>query len=263
MPALAPRVTLIALPGIPVVGPDADVHALIQAALERAELTLRDGDILVVTSKLISRAEGRFVDLAAVAPSARATELSEKVEKDPRLVELVLRESVAVSRAAPGVLIVRHRHGFVSANAAIDASNATPPGAPPDSGPWVLLMPEAPDDSAAALRKGLEATSGATVGVILSDSLGRPFRLGTVGAAVGASGLPTLWDQRGTADLGGRVLEHTVTALADQLAAAADMVAGQAGEGRPVVLIRGVSFTADDEASAADLLRPCDKDLYA
>ncbi len=263
MPALAPRVELIALPGIPILGPGADVHAEITAALARADLPLRDGDVLVVTSKLISRSQGRFVDLATVTPTPRAHDLAATVEKDPRLVELILSESVAVSRAVPGVLIVRHRHGFVSANAAIDASNASPPDAAPDSGPWVLLMPTDPDGAAAALRDSLEATSGAAVGVVLSDSLGRPFRLGTVGAAVGVAGVSALWDQRGVTDLGGRALEHTQTALGDQLAAAADMVAGQAGEGRPVILVRGLAFRVDPDANASDLLRPPDRDLYA
>jgi coenzyme F420-0:L-glutamate ligase/coenzyme F420-1:gamma-L-glutamate ligase len=180
------------------------------------------------------------------------------VDKEPAMGELILRESVSVSRAVPGVLIVRHRQGFVSANAGIDRSNALPPGAPGGSGPWALLLPLDPDASARALRDAL----GGEIAVVISDSLGRPFRLGTVGAALGVAGLPAIWDQRGRTDLDGRALEHTVTALADQVAAAADLVAGQADEGRGAVLVEGLSFPAV-EGSARDLLRDPATDLYA
>jgi coenzyme F420-0:L-glutamate ligase/coenzyme F420-1:gamma-L-glutamate ligase len=211
---------------------------------------------------LLSRAENRFVDLGAVHPSQRAIELGEQVRKDPRLVELILRESSAVSRAAPGVLVVRHRLGFVVANAGIDSSNVAPPNGIGGLGPWVLLLPQAPDASAAAIRKRLESESRVSVGVIVSDSFGRPFRLGTVGAAIGVSGLPPLWDRRGDRDLFGRVLEQTITALADQVAAAADLVAGQANEGRPVVLVRGLQFDPS-ELGARMLARKPEEDLYA
>jgi coenzyme F420-0:L-glutamate ligase/coenzyme F420-1:gamma-L-glutamate ligase len=201
---------------------------------------LAEGDVLVVTSKLLSRAEGRFVDLSRVEPSPRAARVARTVGKDPRLVELVLRESIAISRQAPGVLIVRHRLGFVVANAGIDASNAVPPDAPAGTGPWALLLPEAPDASAAAIRARAEtaAPAGTRVGVVVTDSFGRPFRMGTVGVAIGVSGLPPLWDRRGESDLFGRKLEQTITALADQVAAVGDLVAGQAAEGRPLVLVR-------------------------
>ena len=261
--ACAPRLELRALPGIPVVAPGDDLAALVADGLRRAELTLADGDVLVVASKAVSRAEGRFVDLATVEPGARARELAETVQKDARLVELILRESSAISRAAPGVLVVRHRTGVVGANAGIDASNAHPAGAAEASGPWVLLLPESPDASAARLREALAPGGTPSIGVIVSDSLGRPFRLGTVGAAIGVAGLPALSDRRGEPDLFGRALEQTITAPADQIAAAADLVAGQAGEGRAVVHVRGLSFEPSAaSAGVAELYRDPDKDLY-
>jgi coenzyme F420-0:L-glutamate ligase/coenzyme F420-1:gamma-L-glutamate ligase len=258
------RLEAVAVPGVPLVGAGADVPALVVRAIRDAGLVPADGDVLVVTSKLLSRAEGRFVDLSRVEPSARARGLASAVGKDPRLVELILRESSAVSRQATGVLVVRHRLGFVVANAGIDASNAVPPGAPPGSGPWALLLPEAPDASAAAIRARIEseAPSGTRVGVVITDSFGRPFRLGTVGVAIGVSGLPPLWDRRGEPDLFGRTLEQTITALADQVAAVADLVAGQAAEGRPLVLVRGLRFDPVAEPASA-LLRKPEEDLYA
>jgi coenzyme F420-0:L-glutamate ligase/coenzyme F420-1:gamma-L-glutamate ligase len=208
--------------------------------------------------------EGRFVDLAAVAASPRARQLAEQTGKDPRIVELILRESTSVSRTARDVLVVRHRLGFVCANAGIDQSNALPPGADPASstGPWVLLLPEAPDQSAEALRHALATATGAAIGVVISDSFGRPFRLGSVGMAIGVAGIPPLWDKRGEGDLFDRRLEQTITALADQVAATADLVAGQGSEGRAIVLVRGLSFDPGVH-HAAELLRPPEQDLYA
>lgn len=250
-------VQIVALPGLPIAAPGDDLAELIAAGLDRARLELRDGDVVVVTSKLISRIEDRFVELAAVTTSARAHDLAAITGKDPRLVELILRESTAVSRAAPGVLIVRHRLGFVSANAAIDASNTRA-----DGGASVLLLPVDPDRSARGLREALRARTGATVGVVISDSHGRPFRDGAIGVAVGVAGVPALVDQRGRPDLFGRALEHTFTALGDQLASAAELVTGQADEALPVVVIRGVPFTPG-EHTARELVRDPEKDLYA
>ena len=262
MISCADRLEVLSIPGIPLVGRGDDVAALALGALERAKLRLADGDVVVVTSKVISRAEGRFVELPTVEPSARAIELGKEIGKDARLVELVLGESIGISRKARGVLIVRHRLGFVVANAGIDASNAVPKDAPAGSGPWALLLPEAPDSSAKAIREKLEKGSGAKLGVVVSDSFGRPFRLGTVGAAIGVSGLPPLWDRRGEKDLFGRPLELTVTALADQVAAVADLVAGQADEGRPLTIVRGLRFEPSDEPASA-LQRRAEEDLYA
>jgi len=258
----AARLEVIAIPGLPVVEAGADLPRELAATFARAHFELRDGDVVVVASKVVSRAEGRFVDLRDVTPSPHALTLAGSTKKDPRTVELILRESIAVSRTAPGVLVVRHRLGFISANAGIDSSNALPAGAPDGSGPWALLLPTAPDDSADRIRVALRDASGAALGVVISDSFGRPFRLGTVGAAIGVAGLPPLWDRRGEVDLFGRVLEHTITALADQVAAAADLVAGQAAEARGVVVVRGLTFTVG-EHSATELVRAAEEDLYA
>ena len=258
----AARLELTALTGVPIVQPGDDVPALLCAALASNGITPRSGqDVLVVTSKILSRAEDRFVDLATVEPSEQARALAVKTAKDPRFVELVLRESVAVSRAKKGVLLVRHRLGFVSANAGIDESNGRPSAA--GRGPWVLLLPRDPDASAAELRAAIAARFGADVGVVITDSHGRPFRIGTVGVANGVAGLPPLWDHRGRKDLHGRTLEMTVTALADQVAAAADLVAGQADEGRAAVLVRGLRFSPSAEANSHALVRPPEEDLYA
>jgi coenzyme F420-0:L-glutamate ligase/coenzyme F420-1:gamma-L-glutamate ligase len=256
------RIEALAVPGLPLVGRGDDVPLLVDRALSAANLALRDGDVLVVTSKILSRAEGRFVEIPRVEPSPRAIEIGGQVKKDPRVVELILRESTAISRQAPGVLVVRHRLGFVVANAGIDMSNSVPPDAPPGSGPWALLLPEAPDASAAAIRSRFLDRAGVHIGVVISDSFGRPFRVGTVGAAIGVSGLPPVWDRRGEPDLHGRPLEITMTALADQVAALADLVAGQAAERRPLVLVRGLHFDPSEEGGRA-LLRKAEEDLYA
>lgn len=258
----SPSLELRALPGVPIIKPGDSVATLVREGLARAEWTLRDGDILVITSKAFSRAQNRYVDLSRIEVSERARALALEVKKDAPIVELILRESSAISRQAPGVLITRHRLGFIGANASIDCSNAVPPEAPSDSGPWALILPESPDASAEALREELVGTTELRLGIVVSDSLGRPFRFGTVGAAVGVAGLPALWDRRGEADLFGRILEQTITALADQVAAAADLVAGQADEGRPFVVVRGLTFPVGPH-SAGELLRPTDQDLYA
>jgi coenzyme F420-0:L-glutamate ligase/coenzyme F420-1:gamma-L-glutamate ligase len=256
------RLEVFAVPGVPVVGAGDDLPAIVVSALGAAGITLQDCDVVVVASKAVSRAEGRFVDLATVRPSERAHEIARATGGDARVVEVVLGEAQSVSRVARDALIVRHRLGFVLANAGVDLSNARPLGAPPAAGPWALLLPLDPDASARAIGSAITAKTHARVGVVVSDSFGRPFRLGTVGAAIGVAGLPPVWDQRGGTDLFDRTLEHTMTALADQVAAAADLVAGQAGEGRAVVVVRGLSFDAG-EHSARELLRPGDKDLYA
>lgn len=264
----APQLSLTALPGLPLIAPGDDLARLLADALARAGYTLESGDVIVVASKLVSRAEGRYVDLATVSPSARAQELAGQVDKDASLVELILRESTAISRVTRGALVVRHRLGFIAANAGIDQSNAQPPGAAPGSGPWALLLPEDPDATAERLRVTLGAQTGADIGVIISDSMGRPFRLGTVGAAIGVAGLPALVDGRGQPDLFGRPLMATVTALADQIAAAADLVAGQADEGRGAIHVRGVAWPRpagmpDAPAGARALVRAAHEDLYA
>jgi coenzyme F420-0:L-glutamate ligase/coenzyme F420-1:gamma-L-glutamate ligase len=258
----ATKLEVMALPGLPIVAPGDDLAALVAAGLARADLTLRDGDVLVVASKLVSRAENRFADLGTTDPTRRAHQLAVRTGHDPRHVELILRESSDVSRAIPGVLVVRHRLGFVVANAGIDFSNAAPPTAMAarGRGPWALLLPENPDASAARLLAAV--APGRPLGVVISDSFGRPFRFGSVGIAVGSAGLPPLFNQRGKRDLFGRTLDHTVTALADQIAATADLVAGQADEGRGVVLVRGLKFETSEDG-AATIVRPAAEDVYA
>jgi coenzyme F420-0:L-glutamate ligase / coenzyme F420-1:gamma-L-glutamate ligase len=258
----AQQLQITALPGIPHVEPGDDVSALLLDALTRCALTLEAHDVLVVTSKLFSRAENQFVDLSTLTASERAVQLATASQKDARLVELILQDTERVSRTTPHALIVRNHQGVVSANAGIDASNAQPRHAHAGSGPWVLRLPRDPDGSARRLRVALEAHAHtAPIGVVISDSLGRPFREGTVGAAIGVSGLPPLCDYRGQHDLHGRLLEHTITAPADQLAAVADLVCGQADEARPAVHVRGVKFDAS-ELGATTLCRSPEKDLY-
>jgi coenzyme F420-0:L-glutamate ligase/coenzyme F420-1:gamma-L-glutamate ligase len=254
---MPPQLTLMSLPGLPLIQPGDDLAQLIIEALRSAQLSLVEGDVLVVTSKIVSKAEGRRLDLGTITPSAQAQEIAEKTGKDPRLVEVVLSESTAISRMRMGVLIVRHRLGFTSANAGIDHSNV---GA--DGEEWVLLLPQNPDESAAKLRAALMHTFGlSTLGIVISDTHGRPFRFGNVGVAVGVAGLPALLDLRGQRDLFGRVLQYTEIALADEIAAAADLLSGQGSEGLPVTIVRGLKFPPI-EGHASDLVRPPEMDLY-
>lgn len=256
----SPQLTLLSLPGIPLIQPGDDLARLILTSMHAARWTLFDGDILVITSKIVSKAEGRRLDLRTVTPSARAIEIAETTGKDPRLVEVVLAESDAISRMRMGVLIVRHKLGFTSANAGIDHSNVGSEGED-----WVLLLPVNPDESAARLRGEIEQATGAQIAVIISDTHGRPHRMGNVGVAIGAAGLPALLDLRGRDDLFQRKLQHTDIGLADELAAAADLLSGQAGEGLPVTLIRGYRLPAGlavRDGRASDLIRARDMDLY-
>lgn len=247
---------LRALPGLGVLDAGDDLVPWIRQGLGAAHIALAPDDVLVIASKAVSRAEGRFRDLGATEVSPEAAALAAEVDKDPALVEWILRESVAVSRKRRGVLVVRHRLGIVSANAAIDQSNARPREADEGTGPWVLLLPEDPDRTAAQLSQALG------VAVIITDSLGRPFRLGSQGAAIGCAGLVPLRSLIGEQDLFGRPLEHTSVAVADGIASAADLVAGQGGEGRAVVHVRGLDLDGGSDGAAA-LVRPADEDLYA
>jgi coenzyme F420-0:L-glutamate ligase/coenzyme F420-1:gamma-L-glutamate ligase len=251
------RLELIALEGIPLVQPGDDLAALILAAIERAKLTLADRDVIVVAQKIVSKAEGRRVKLSSVEPSARARELAPQLAKDARLVEIVLRESCEVLRVRSGVIVVEDIRGLVLANAGVDASNVNEDGGE-DS---VLLLPADPDASAARLRADLSAHTSRDIGIVINDSIGRAWRNGTIGTAIGVSGLPGLLDLRGTPDLFGRVLRTTDLGLADEVAAAASLLMGQAGEGCPAVLVRGVPY-ARREGSAAELLRPKAMDFF-
>lgn len=256
----ARRLEMTAVPGIPRIQQGMPLTDILLDAL--APLDIQHHDVIAVTSKLYSRAQGRFVHLDKVTPSPKAIELAERVQKDAELVELILRESTGVSRATTGVLIVRHRLGMVCANAGIDRSNALPPNADEASiGRWALLLPENPDNDAQTLREAIHQRWGVHVSVVITDSHGRPFRNGTVGIAIGSAGLPVLDPHEERVDLDGRPLEVTLTAVADQIAAAADLLAGQADEGTPVVLLRGLRMQGD--GSARELVRDPEKDLYA
>lgn len=250
----APAITLLGVAGLPMVRPGDDLVALVLDALAAQETPLADDDVVVVTSKIVSKAEGRFVDLGTVTPSSRARTLAAATEKDPRLVELVLRESTAVSRARPGILIVRHRLGFTSSVAGIDHSNVDA------DDELVLLLPADPDGSAAWLREGLERATGRRLAVVLTDTHGRPFRRGNIGVAIGVAGLPSLLDLRGSVDLFGHVLKATEVPLADMVAAAAGLIAGETVERLPVVVLRGLGLRGDGRG--ADLVRQPELDLY-
>jgi len=252
-----PPLTIMPLAGIPHVEPGDDVAELLMEALAGCAMRLHAGDIVVVTSKIVAKAEGRYVDLAALEPSERARELAQITQKDARLVEAILREAVEVIRARPNVLIVATRQGLILANAGIDQSNLEAA----DHGRRVLLLPAEPDASAGRLKQRLDGHFQADIGVIVSDSVGRPWRLGTVGIAIGAAGVPALWDRRGERDLSGRALEVTEVAFADAVAAMAVLAMGEAAEGRPAALVRGLAWTAEVRPAAA-LVRPKAQDLF-
>ncbi len=253
----AGQLSLTALTGIKLVEPGDDLGAIAVAAFAANGILPEAGDVLVVAQKIVSKAEGRYVDVTTVEPSDRAIALAAEVDKDPRFVEVVLSESKRVVRCRPGLLIVEHRLGFVMANAGIDHSNL-PMHA---GGERVLLLPEDPDGSALVLRERLVDVFGTDIAVIISDSFGRPWRKGTVGIALGAAGLPALIDMRGHPDLFGRELLVTETGFADEIAAAAGLLMGQADEAVPMVLVRGLGWSAP-EVPAAALIRPAEHDLF-
>jgi coenzyme F420-0:L-glutamate ligase/coenzyme F420-1:gamma-L-glutamate ligase len=252
--------TLSFLPitGLPEVRPGDDLAALFGHALaDESNPQLHDGDVLVVAQKIVSKTENRYVDLTSIEPGAEARALAIRCGKDARLVELVLRESSEVLRVAPGVLIVRHRLGFVVANAAIDQSNL------PDDGEHALLLPENPDASAQQLRAALQKRYGIDLAVLISDSFGRAWRIGVCGTCVGCAGLLPVVDLRGQPDRSGRALQVTQIAIADQLCATATLVCGEAAEGRPMTIVRGVSRAYFGESrGASELVRPLAQDLF-
>jgi len=260
--------TFTPLPKIPLVHPGDDLVDLLMNSMQFAKVNLEDGDILVLAQKIVSKAENRLVNLTTVKPSKEAIELAGRVDKDPRLVELILEESNKVLRVRPGTIIVEHRLGFICANAGIDHSNVEP-GESPDSEKhagkfaqdWVLLLPENPDHSALEIRRKIKLATGNRIGVLIIDSHGRAWRLGTIGMTIGISGLPGLVDKRGWQDLFGYRLKITIVAAADELAAAASLVMGEAAEGTPAVHVRGFPYPLR-EGSLKELLRPKEQDLF-
>jgi coenzyme F420-0:L-glutamate ligase / coenzyme F420-1:gamma-L-glutamate ligase len=248
-------VTITGLAGIPLVKPGDDLAPIAAEALARNGVAAADGDVLVVAQKIVSKSEGRIVALADVTPSPRALALAAEIDKDPRIVEVILSESNRVVRKRPGLLIVEHRLGFVMANAGVDHSNVA------TEEDRLLLLPVDPDLSASRLRQGLERILGKRFAVIVNDSFGRPWRKGVTGVALGAAGLPALVDKRGHPDLFGRPLLVTEIGFADEIATAASLVMGQADEAVPMALVQGLSWSAP-EAPAAALVRPAEHDLF-
>ena len=249
--------TITALSGMPRVKPGDDLAQLLIAALDGNGIRPLRRDILVVAQKIVSKSEGAFAELAKQVPTAKAQEVASTVGKDPRLMQAVLSQSREVVRMKKNILIVETHHGFVMANAGVDQSNLDVE----DQNARVLLLPVDPDASAAALKTKLDAHYGVEIGVVISDSVGRAGRLGTVGLAIGAAGVPSLWDRRGEPDMSGRTLDVTEVAFADAVAASAVLVMGEGAEGKPAALVRGLDWSAPERPAKA-LLRPKSEDMF-
>ncbi|MEM9356027.1 MAG: coenzyme F420-0:L-glutamate ligase [Pseudomonadota bacterium] len=253
----AKRLEFFALEDLPMVQRGDDVAALIIAAVERAEARLDTHDVVIIAQKIVSKAEGRLFILDDVEVSAEAAKLAQETEKDPRVVELILRESKRIVRSRPGLIIAEHRLGFIMANAGIDMSNT----GGPSGKECALLLPLDSDLSASAIKSKLDQHFGAEVGVVINDSFGRPWRHGTMGVAIGAAGLPSIIDLRGEPDLDGRELLVSISGFADEIAAGASLLMGQGNEGRPVVIAKGLHWQAP-ETPVADMIRPAEGDLF-
>ncbi|HNS62105.1 MAG TPA: coenzyme F420-0:L-glutamate ligase [Anaerolineales bacterium] len=258
--------TLTPLLNIPLIRHGDNLADIVLNSLQENKIELQDNDIFVFAQKIVSKSEGRTVNLATVTPSQRAIELAKQTEKDPRVVELILQESNEVLRTRVGAIIVEQKLGFVCANAGIDHSNVDSPllsgeGSGVRSEDWVLLLPAEPDRSAEKMRSDIQSKSGKRIGILIIDSHGRAWRNGTVGVAIGIAGIPGLEDLRGKPDLFGFKLQVTTVGVADELAAAASLMMGQAAEGTPVVHVRGFPYPLR-EASLKELIRPKDQDLF-
>ena len=251
--------TLTPLQNIPLIRRDDNLADIVVNALQENNISLQDNDIFVFAQKIISKAEGRAVNLATITPSQRAMELSKQTDKDARVVELILQESNEVLRTRVGAIIVEHKLGFVCANAGIDHSNVA--GLGDSAEEWVLLLPQNPDRSAEKMRDEIKSKTSKRVGILIIDSHGRAWRNGTVGVAIGIAGIPGLEDLRGKSDLFGYTLQVTQVGVADELAAAASLMMGQAAEGTPVVHVRGFPYPLR-EGKLKDLIRPKEQDLF-
>ena len=251
--------TITPLQNIPLIRQDDNLADILVDSLQASGAQLENDDILVIAQKIISKSEGRMVDITTVTPSAQAIELAQKADKDPRVVELMLQESNEVVRVRVGTIIVEHKLGFVCANAGIDHSNVA--GSGNEKQEYVLLLPKDPDQSARNIREQIKQKTGKDIGVMIIDSHGRAWRNGTVGICIGLSGLPALIDERGWKDLFGYTLKITVVGVADELAAAASLMMGQAAEGKPAVLVRGFPYPLR-EGSLQELIRPKSQDMF-
>jgi len=247
---------LIPLTNIPLIQPGDNLAELIFEAWQQIDRPKADTDIIVVAQKVVSKAENCFVRLSEITPSEQAHNLAKITGKPPQLIEAILWDTAEIIRAKPGLLIVQHKLGFISANAGLDHSNVSPD---PDI---LLRLPPNPDASARRIRQQLAKLAGIRPPVLIIDSHGRPWRFGTVGVTIGLSGIAPVQDLRGTPDPFGEPLQYTDVGFADQIAAAASLIMGQAAEGCPVVIIRGLAFTPDEQASAANVLRPKNMDVF-
>ncbi len=251
------QIVLTALSDIPAVGPGDDIMTIVSTALDRTSIVLEPGDVIVITHKIVSKAEDRYVDLEDIIPSEYACCLADEVDKDPRLVEVILSESSEVARKSKGILVTEHRLGFVAANAGVDSSNIDHI----EGRSRVLLLPTDPDRICSEIQNRIQTEAGICVGIIINDSHGRAWRNGTVGLALGSSGIPALLDLRGCPDIFGADLKTTQVGLADEIAAAASLLMGQGNEMRPVVHVRGLPYPLS-EGKASDLLRNKQQDLF-
>jgi coenzyme F420-0:L-glutamate ligase / coenzyme F420-1:gamma-L-glutamate ligase len=249
--------SVTAVEGLPLFAAGDDLAAVVGDAIA-GQGGLSEGDVVVFAQKVVSKVEGRTVALAQVRPGERARQVADQCQKPAELVELALAEAQELMRTAPNLIIVRNRNGHVLANAGIDASNVQSGG----TGEMVLLWPEDPDASAKRLREALQARFGIRIAVVISDSLGRAWRLGTMGTAIGSAGLRPIRDRRGETDLFGRVLQATLIGVADEIAAAASLVIGEATEGTPVAVVRGATYDVDETAGVGEILRPIEQDLF-
>ncbi len=251
---LSNSIEIIGIKGLPIIKPGDDLASMIVEGAKKSGVGIKDGDVIIITHVAVARAEGKIIRLEDIEPSELAKRIAEEVGKDPRHVEVILRESKSILRIHNGIIISRTKHGIICANAGVDASNASEDGG-------VVTLPDDPDLSARRIRERIERLTGSRVAVIISDTQGRPFRRGLINVAIGCSGIQPLWDRRGEVDLFGRVLRSKITCVADELCSAAELVIGQAAEGIPVAIIRGYKYVRD-EVPASIILRERHEELF-